>query len=221
MRTTPLLTAVIVAALTVVTAFAAEREAARVHAVVTSASGVRSDFSEILFSGDIDAQVTLWKGTDGHRYVLRYAENNRTRKTSVVFSDLNTRRYLKVEWEIPVPAGTPAEIARAKHQLTGATYRLDRMTIRTASLSMTTAASPQSQGEIRSALRRDLSPEFLKALVNVSLQSANAGSPSGGPVCEILASLVQDGAVCRRSGPEPVPVETDCDFDASFGYPCR
>jgi hypothetical protein len=202
------------------TALAAERLLARVHGAVVAPSGARTHFTELTFVGDVRAIITLWKGNDGHHYIFRNAENYLRRQGAISFSDLDTKRYLKVSWNLPVTGSTPAEVAEATKKLTAATYALPQITVETSSLKMTVPVTPSMNGDLRSALRRDLPPAFIKALVDISVRASTAASPAARPACEMLASLLVDDAVCNARGVEAVPVDDDCTFDAEFGYPC-
>ena len=88
-----------------------ERLLARVHGAVVAPSGSRTSFTELMFTGDVRANVTLWKGDDGHHYILRSSDNFIRKEGSVAFSDLDTKRFLKVTWIIPVDGSTPAQAA--------------------------------------------------------------------------------------------------------------
>ena len=49
----------------------------------------------------------------------------------------------------------------------------------------------------------------------------SAGSPAVMYACDYLISVVAEDLSCnRRLGVEAVEKDTDCAFDAAFGYPC-
>jgi hypothetical protein len=202
------------------TAIAGEHLLARVHGSVVAPSGSRTWFTELMFTGDVRANVTLWKGDDGHHYILRSSDNFIRKEGSVSFSDLDTKRFLKVTWVIPVDGSTPAQAAAAEKHLNAATYTVEQVTVKTASLTMTVPVSPSMTGQMRSALRRDLPPAFINALIDVTIHAATASSPAAQPACQYLASLFVDASSCRARGANAAPADDDCAFDAEFGYPC-
>jgi hypothetical protein len=211
----------VVAAASVNTAFAGERLLARVHGAVVAPSAKRTYFTELLFVGDVRAIITLWKGDDGHHYIFRDSENYLRKEGSISFSDLDTRRYLKVTWNLPVAGSTPVQVAEAMKRVTAETFALPNITVQTSSLKITAPVTPSMKGDLRPALRRDLPPAFIKALVDVSVRSSTSASPAARPACEMLASLLVDDAVCNARGAAAMPLDDDCAFDAEFGYPCE
>lgn len=203
------------------TAVAGEHLLARMHGAVVAPSGSRSYFTELMFTGDVRANVTLWKGDDGHRYILRSSDNFIRKEGIVSFSDLNTKQFLKVTWTIPTDGSTPAQVAAAEKHLNASTYTVKNVTVQTASMTMTVPVSPSMTGEMRSTLRRDLPPAFVNALIDVTLHAATASSPAAQPACQMLAALFVDASSCRARAGNAMPVDDDCAFDAEFGYPCR
>jgi hypothetical protein len=195
----------------------------REHFIVIDERGASHRITELLFVGDVDAFVTLWQTPDRKRYILESAHNLQHLNVINSIAEVGTPNFLRVSY--PIPVSPDGSVVTRKHRalaLSPGEWEVPH-TIATADFEIVAPVPASAHiARIRGEVTQRIDREFRQEVREVVGLAARAGSPAGLNVCQTLGPLVLDGAKCSRTRQvHTTPAPDDCEFEATFGYPCH
>lgn len=196
----------------------------RVHWRGVDAAGLVYEWSDLIFSGDVDGFVTLWRGPSGEMFIFRQSDVYSKRVTSYSISNVKTKEYIRGGYKLPYDGATPAQAKANLDKLPQQAYKGVAFTVATNHFRATLPIEHWhlAPGKTkRDELRRSIALPFIQTLRENLTTATSFGSPAGQVACVFLLDVVAEDAVCRRDQTLKREVlATDCAFDAQFGYPC-
>jgi hypothetical protein len=198
---------------------------ARQHYDVTVNGRTTAQMTELMYTrGDHqDGFITLLSDAQGRRYIFTFSENYAEKRTLIEVKDLGRNLFLRGSFTLPYRSSTIAAARKEITTLPRESFRVP-MTIETNAYSDTELVDSWHLNDAASkriSLRTHVDGKLLGAIRSMGGGVLSAGSPAVMYACDYLISVVAEDLSCnRRLGVEAVEKETDCAFDAAFGYPC-
>jgi hypothetical protein len=197
----------------------------RQHYDVTVNGHTTAQMTELMFTrGDHqDGFITLLSDAQGRHYIFTFSENYAEKRTLIEVKDVARNLFLRGSFSLSYRSSTIAGARKEITALPRESFRVP-MTIETNAYSDTELVDSWHLNDAaskRSLLRNHVDGKLLGAIRSMGGGVLAAGSPAVMYACDYLISVVAEDLSCnRRLGVEAVEKETDCAFDATFGYPC-
>ena len=184
---------------------AGDRLLVREHMSFTHA-GQPGVMTELVVGGDHETIYTLFQARGGERLIFMYSADGATNTTTISITDPRSGEFVRGSFPTPQePSDFPLAV----------TTKSFHGTAREGLWHGTEGA------KTRAALADHLPAAFVEEVVRYSREASSAGSPAARAACSAIVSLLTEKPACRRDKAVVVqPLDHDCAFDTSFGFPC-
>jgi|GEM_PF-6240848 len=198
----------------------------RSHSVAHDPSGANYRMTEIeQLPNEFEDRmyVLIQDAATGDRLSALYVINYLDHEVAVTVTDLDTKEVATSRNPLPFKSITrDGVVAEARKDPAIRTLRIDAVTIGINGVEQTAGEndwlSPRTRDQ-RSTVRKAASPQFLERLERLRPLAA-AESPVQQVFSHLLRYLLSGTACTAQTGLQTESAEPDCEFDASFHFPC-